>query len=215
MIWQCEIRPGPEFLLRKYFFKRTSFIAHQYYYADEECIKPVYSIVAKGSYHLQQESWRVPGGLEARHRVSEVYVIPYHHHVADHFYRLLKRFCPAMKPKLTTMEPLKKVKILQFPRYNKYLKSRRKHLMHDFDCSGLFNFTMNELQLIRLEINDNEWNDLEKNNSIDLKQDQHSQRELFLGDLHTKTKSRQSHRPTSYQTSLLDSKGLIVSWTLP
>ncbi|KAL3859598.1 hypothetical protein ACJMK2_009812, partial [Sinanodonta woodiana] len=207
----CEIRPGPEFLLRKYFFKRTSFVAHQYYYADEDCTNPIYSILAKGSYHLQQESWRVPGGLEARHRVSEVYVIPYHQHVAEQFYRLLKRFCPALKPKLTAIKPLKKVKILQFPRYNKLLQSRRKHLMQDFDCSGLFNFTMNELQLVRLEINDKARASLERNNTMDLKRDQHYHRELFLGDLHTKTKSRQSHRPTSYQTSLLDAK---VSHTL-
>ncbi|KAK3086559.1 hypothetical protein FSP39_020181, partial [Pinctada imbricata] len=62
----CEIRPGPEFLLRKYKFRDNHFSLHQYYYEDPGCSIHSHGVVAEGEYKTRRRSWIVPGGTEVR-----------------------------------------------------------------------------------------------------------------------------------------------------
>jgi len=50
---RCEVQPGPQFVLRKYDFKKRgngslSFNVAQYHYADRNCRQALYSLEAQG-----------------------------------------------------------------------------------------------------------------------------------------------------------------------
>lgn len=58
----------------------------------------------------------------------------------------------------------------------------------DFDCLHSFDFTLNELQLVRVE---------------EEKQRHRLTRRLLLGDVHFDRKNRISHKPNSFQIGLI------------
>ena len=75
---RCEVRPGPEYVLRKYKFDGTTrFSAHIFYFADADCSSPLYLIRAAGSYRLLLESWTVPGGTEVDYELEDVSTLLY------------------------------------------------------------------------------------------------------------------------------------------
>lgn len=194
---RCEIRPGPEFVLRKYIFRRNNFFAQLFYYADEECSHVTHYINVKGSVKPMRESLRTPGGHETRYFISEIKVIPYTEEKVKTFGKLMRRYC---KPsKVTSFALNKKFKIFRFTRYRKG-STNNDDFVHDFDCSKLFNFTMNELQLVRVE--------RRKIPAVSAKSRKEfvSRTELFLGDISTDTNLRRQYVPTHYQVPLARSK---------
>lgn len=195
---RCEVRPGPEFVLRKYIFRRNSFFAQLYFYADEDCSHVTHYINVKGSVKPVQATWRTPGGYETRYSISEIKVIPYIQEKAKTFGKLMRRYCK--QSKVTSISTYRKFKIFQFTKYVK--GSENNDDFHDdFDCSKLFNFTMNELQLIRIE--------RRKVSSKSVKvvpTAKGSRTELFLGDISTVMSLRRQYVPTHYQIPLVRSK---------
>lgn len=196
--FRCEVRPGPEFVMRKYLFRRNSFQAQVYYYADEYCHNATHYILAKGSVKPSRPSWRTPGGYESRHSVSEISIIPYSHTTAKHFGKLMRRYCK--QTKLKEVVPLKKFRVYKFTKYSKGLNYIDVS-DDDFDCSKLFNFTMNELQMIRVEKRR-----IKLRGKNDYSSPRHGRTELYLGDISTNMKFRRQYVPTHYQTPLLKSK---------
>ena len=198
--FRCETRPGPEFVLRKYLFRRNSFNAQLYYYADDACTKPTHSITAKGSFRPTRNSWRTPGAYEAKYRLSHVVVIPYTNERATYFEKIKRRYCK--KAKDTTVKVFRKFKIFQFTKYSKENKDVEES---DFDCSKIFNFTMNELQLVRVERRHLSKYD-RTNDVIQSQLRSRVETELLLGDVSTNVKYRQQYRPNYYQVPLKKSK---------
>ena len=202
--FRCETRPGPEFVLRKYLFRRNSFNAQLYYYADDACTKPTHSITAKGSFRPTRNSWRTPGAYEAKYRLSHVVVIPYTSERATYFEKIKRRYCK--KAKDTTVKVFRKFKIFQFTKYSKENKDVEKS---DFDCSKIFNFTMNELQLVRVERR--HLSKYDRTNDVLQSQIRSPvETELLLGDVSTNVKYRQQYRPNYYQVPLKKSKVWII-----
>lgn len=196
--YRCETRPGPEFVLRKYLFRRHSFNAQLYYYADEACTTVTHSFTAKGTFRPARISWRTPGAYEAKYRLTQVVVIPYTKDKAKYFEKVVHRHC---KPSTSvSLKPFRKFKIFQF---TKYSKDNPGVDDSDFDCLKIFNFTMNELQLVRVERRH-----LSKGHptSSELRGEGHVETELLLGDVSTNMKYRQQYRPTYYQIPLKKSK---------
>ena len=203
--FRCETRPGPEFVLRKYLFRRSSFNAQLYYYTDDACTIATHSITAKGSFRPMRNSWRTPGAYEANYRLSQVIVIPYTSDKANYFRKVVHRHCKPIKG--VSIKPFRKFKIFQFTKYskeNKYVDES------DFDCSNIFNFTMNELQLVRVERRHLSKFD-RTNDVIQSQARSRVETELLLGDVSTNMKYRQQYRPTYYQVPLKKSKVGITS----
>ncbi|WAR12345.1 APCD1-like protein [Mya arenaria] len=190
---KCEVRPGPEFVLRKYVFRKSGFFAQLFYYADEQCSHVTHYVSARGKVKPLGESWRTPGGVQSKYSLSEVKVIPYSEKKAHTFGKLVRRFCPDAKVK--TVSPYRKFSIFKFP-----LRSKRKSTfenLEDFDCTKLFNFTMNELQLLRVE---------RKQLKSIMTKSSEKRLELHLGDVSTEMTYRWQHVPTYYQIPLVKAK---------
>jgi len=63
LILRCEVRPGPEYVLRQYrFYDGRLFDLRLFHYSDADCRSPSYSLTARGTYRPYQTSWIVDGG---------------------------------------------------------------------------------------------------------------------------------------------------------
>ena len=53
---RCEVRPGPEFLVRRYeIFSNGSFVLRQVHYSDRDCARrPEFSVSATGRLRLER-----------------------------------------------------------------------------------------------------------------------------------------------------------------
>ena len=87
---RCEVRPGPEYLLRKYrFYDGGLFELHQYFYSDSHCHAATHSLEARGQFTLYQDSWVILGATEVDYQLWYVSVMPYTAGVAVDFQRKL------------------------------------------------------------------------------------------------------------------------------
>ena len=206
-IFRCEVRPGPEFLLRKYKFKNSHFVLRQYYYEDPGCTRHSYGVVAEGDFKLLQKSWMVPGGTEARYTVRNVSIIPYSREKTKIFQKMSSH-CSKLSGIL--WKPYRKYKILNFPPSNHY-RNKDHSFSKDFDCSNLFNASFHELQLMRVEIHRQRSYKSYRMFRVIKHRKARKVKELYLGDIHTDIGSRRSYRPTSYQQSLRSSSTVCIT----
>ncbi|KAK6634257.1 hypothetical protein RUM44_004868 [Polyplax serrata] len=192
---ECEIRPGPEFLLRSYtFMKNNSFRLLQHFYEDESCILPVYTVIAKGSLTLKESSWMTPSGTEFHYSLSRVTIIPHTTEASEKLYREKKLKCFHGVRK--TWKPHKEYVVYNNSEDVASGKTRRKYRGYtrrrktnkNVDCLSAVGVTFNELMLIRTQ-----WRPVDGNKR---------NRELLLGDMHSRRVLE--YKPTAFQTPLLE-----------
>ena len=75
---RCEVRSGPEFLLRKYSFRGGGrFHLVQFYYTDAQCRRPAFSVEARGVVRPLHPSWAVRGATELDYETTHVALVAY------------------------------------------------------------------------------------------------------------------------------------------
>lgn len=187
---RCEVRSGPEFVLRKYhFFDDSKFHMVQFFYLDNSCTVPAYALDGWGRLDLSSLSWVVPGATEAEASLSHLNVIAYTAEVADRLSRAVNRSCPGEVKR--PWETHLKYRLVSFVEG----RTADKPLVEDFVCTGGLQFTLNELQLIRV---------VHQGPLPYRRQSDAPAAELYLGDIHSDVRKRLSYRPTSYQLPLLE-----------
>ena len=86
--FSCEVRPGPQFVLRQYEFyavegqqpaerANQSFRLRQFHYNDRDCSQPLYAVTAWGQVRLDRPSWLVPGSSEMEVELHKVGLVPF------------------------------------------------------------------------------------------------------------------------------------------
>ncbi|CAL1537138.1 unnamed protein product [Lymnaea stagnalis] len=229
--YRCEIRSGPEYVIRHFVFKNGTFEAVLYRFSDPDCHHPMYAIQSWGTHRLTQASWTVRGGTEAEYDVTSAYVIPYTVNATQELSGRLAEGC-GLTGLYTTMMPFSKYLIYSLPphldhshHHQAEVKGRDPNQDGDVDCFHALNFTLHELQLVMVELRRHHHgyhhhhhhhggnkgrkslsdNDLTGSDDIPLDPaDAQLTRELLLGAVHSKPEDRQSHRPSSFQTALKD-----------
>jgi len=93
-LYRCEVRSGPEFLLRKYIFYASGrFHLVQFYYADSQCREPAFSVETRGVYRQLHPSWTVRGGTEVDYETTQVAVVAYTNAVATALQQTVNSTC--------------------------------------------------------------------------------------------------------------------------
>nr|CAD7256962.1 unnamed protein product [Timema shepardi] len=210
---RCEVRPGPEFVLRSYtFMKNNSFKLLQFHYEDEWCSLPLYTITARGRVWLRENSWVTRGATEAEYTLERATVTAHSAGVAVELARRVNKTCPGQvrrrwKPYReyvvyslpgedegdNTISNQHPPVVIPHPRRENTLTGRLR-LMHteDVDCLSALHAVFHELQLVRVH--------RRPPGPPDSRYPRH---ELLLGDLHSRPELRSQYRPTAFQTPLL------------
>ncbi|XP_064485569.1 protein APCDD1-like [Ornithodoros turicata] len=187
---RCEVRPGPEFLLRKYhFYDDGSFRLEQFLYLDDSCIVPTYGLEAWGRLRLTRPSWVVPGGTEAEPSLHRLHVVPYSTDVAQRIAHRVNRTCPGQVT--GAWRPYRKYRIFSYVEG----KAKDNVVLEDISCASRLHFSVNELQLIRV---------VHRRTTQFHRESRTPTVELYLGDIHTNHQRRLTYQPTSYQLPLLE-----------
>ncbi|KAK2577149.1 hypothetical protein KPH14_003309 [Odynerus spinipes] len=157
---ECEVRAGPEYVIRKYtFFQNGTFLLLRYHYAEESCSVATHTIVTRGSIELGLPSTLVSGATEAKFRIDIVHIIPLNRQVANKFGHRLNVTCnlqPKWRPYVA--QPIYERVPHQFesfswygPRYNSlqsYPSSKKEKAI---DCLEILGIDFDELSLLRVQ----------------------------------------------------------------
>ncbi|XP_029672157.1 uncharacterized protein LOC115240883 isoform X2 [Formica exsecta] len=202
---QCEMRAGPQYILRKYtFFKNGTFLLLRYHYAEESCSIATHTVIIRGSIKLLRPSTVVSGATETRFHVDAVNIVPLTPEVTQKFGQKLNLTCgPQPKWRLYTSALIYEqprqhsvTSLWQSPNYNS-LQATNKQL--GINCLELFGIEFSELKLLRVHNKVSSGRD--SSNGTWSNELPHFQ--LLLANPVPNAHSRRNYKPTSLQSTAL------------
>ncbi|KYQ50772.1 Protein APCDD1 [Trachymyrmex zeteki] len=203
---RCEVRAGPEYIIRKYtFFKNGTFLLLRYHYAEESCSIATHTVTIRGSIKLLGSSAIVSGATETRFHVDAINIVPLNRQVAHKFEHRLNLTCgPQPKwrpyvPEVVYEQPRQRsaAPFWQGPIYNSLQihSSAKKKL--GMNCLEPFGIKFTELKLLRVQ---------KKSFGSSSSNDRYHklpQFQLFLASSTPNIHSRWNYKPTSLQSTAM------------
>ncbi|VEN47652.1 unnamed protein product [Callosobruchus maculatus] len=203
----CEVRPGPQFVLRSYTFDSDGrFMLIQHHYWDNSCSSPQLSIICNGRIQLRT-SLVQPGAASGLIRISNITIIPQDKNAANELERVSKIECPGQYSKAwrqyaehtvydSRYDEKKKTFNLWTSAYDQSLNSRGNNVhSSDISCLGALKWAFNELKLLKVQLRPIIQDPKKKSKLMKM--------ELLLGDIHSNYRLREYHMPTSFQVPLV------------
>ncbi|XP_058797193.1 uncharacterized protein LOC131667647 [Phymastichus coffea] len=203
---ECEIRVGPEFVIRKYiFFENGTFVLMRHYYAEESCSIATHTVTARGVIKLHDNSLNTPGATEARYHLDTVHVSPLNRQVAHKLGHRVNVSCgpqPRWRPYVAQLiYERAPERFWQGPRYNSLQgQSAVSSGIHSgilrsktVNCLAPLGIDFDELKLLRVQRKPTGFRSA-KFGAADK-----TRVELYLGALPQDQASKRSHRPSSLQ----------------
>ncbi|XP_046685733.1 protein APCDD1-like [Homalodisca vitripennis] len=216
---RCEVRPGPEFLLRSHtFLPNGTFHLIEFHYGDESCSQPLYSLSGYGQFWPRGRSWLAPGGTDVDYALARVTVTAHNTEMAENLASRINATCPGQVRR--RWRPYREHVILTQPEhwgpdnlsplvaFNSFRKrnplainSLGKHKANlippeIMQCLSALHATFYEVQLVRVQRRPHGPPDprpLSRRPWL----------ELLLGDVQSSSGQSSNYRPTSFQTPLL------------
>ncbi|XP_034937218.1 uncharacterized protein [Chelonus insularis] len=203
---ECEVRAGPEYVIRKYtFFKNGTFLLLRHHYAEESCSVATHTVSARGVIKLLSPSGLAPGATEARYQLDRVHITPLTRQVAHKFGHRVNVTCtPQPKwrpyaPHVVYEQPSQRSSnfLWEVPTYNSFQRhlSSRKH--RGLDCLEPLGINFNELKLVRIQKKPM------TSTFFGFGSNGQPRVELMLGSLPPNVYSKKTHRSTSLQANTL------------
>lgn len=216
---RCEIRPGPEYLLRSYTFKSDgSYRATQHRYWDDSCSLPKFTIVSTGMIRIKRDSLMNPDAATGYVKPINITITPHDSKSITEFEELTAGECAGQvwKPwrryeehvvfNTNDQESVKTFGARLFNSGN-YFQAKMAHqniinspksvsdTSSNINCLGSLKWAFSELKLIKVQLRPviNSLESIEKN----MKQ------EMLLGDVHSQIEQREHYTPTSFGKPLL------------
>ncbi|CAD6241886.1 GSCOCG00009357001-RA-CDS [Cotesia congregata] len=213
---ECEVRTGPEYIIRKYrFYENGTFTLIRHHYAEESCSIATHTVVATGVIRLLSSSGLAPGATETKYRLDHVYIIPLTPQVAHKFGHRVNISCtPQSRWRAFGAQVIYESQSsqrylnlnLNFEIPTHYpIKRTQKSLHHrssysninSLNCLESLGIDYNELKLIRVE------KKTATSTAFGLGLNGYPRVELLLGSLPPNSYSKKSHRSSSLQPTAL------------
>ncbi|KAF7417404.1 hypothetical protein HZH68_000057 [Vespula germanica] len=203
---ECEVRAGPEYIIRKYtFFENGTFLLLRYHYAEESCSIATHTVVGRGSIQLGLPSTLIPGATETKFHLDVVHIVPLNRQIANKFGHRLNVTC-SLQPKWRpyVAQPVYERLHRQFespswygPRYNSlqsYPSSKKEKAI---DCLETLGIEFDELSILRVQKKEFDQKYVAPGSILK------SRVELALANVPPNVQSRWIHRATSLQSTVL------------
>ncbi|XP_074095524.1 uncharacterized protein LOC141525083 [Cotesia typhae] len=211
---ECEVRTGPEYIIRKYkFYENGTFTLIRYHYAEESCSIATYTVVATGVIRLLSSSGLAPGATETKYQLDHVYIIPLTPQVAHKFGHRVNINCTPQSrwrafgaQVIYESQSSQRYLNLNFEIPIHYPIKRTQKILHhrssysninNLNCLESLGIDYNELKLIRVE------NKTATSTAFALGLNGYPRVELLLGSLPPNSYSKKSHCSSSLQPTVL------------
>ncbi|XP_043491890.1 protein APCDD1-like [Polistes fuscatus] len=203
---ECEVRAGPEYIIRKYtFFENGTFLLLRYHYAEESCSIATHTVVGRGSIKLGLPSTLIPGATETKFHIDVVHVVPLNRQIANKFGHRLNVTCsfqPKWRPFVA--QPIYERLHSQFessswysPRYNSLQNYPSSKKEKTIDCLEKLGIEFDELSILRVQKRALDQRYIVPSSIYK------SKVELALANVPPNVQSRWIHQPTSLQSTML------------
>ncbi|BET02996.1 Hypothetical protein NTJ_15814 [Nesidiocoris tenuis] len=105
---RCEIRPGPEYIVRKHQYNPDwTYNIFTFYYLDDGCSRLLYGKTSKGTYNRTAVSWAMQSSANSvEYSLMEIVMVVYSHALAQEMLRKANVSCPGVTMGYWTFDTL-------------------------------------------------------------------------------------------------------------
>ncbi|XP_033107768.1 protein APCDD1-like [Anneissia japonica] len=185
----CEVRPGPEFIIRRYkFHSDNSYMLHQFYYKDSSCTKPTHTLRVRGKISHVQDQYEITssapqGATRSSYEIDKIVLVAYDTDTSMKLMEGINETCPGYFRESEAMKLFKRYVLFDWTQDDVIII-----------CTEGLAISIHELEVLKQEVH-RVYNEHTKEFTL--------RQELFLGDISTDRRERIYYEPKAYQTPLV------------